>query len=140
MNSPVRNAMTLVEILAVVVILGLLATTLVVGISGKMGRAKTEIARTQIAQLVGQVQSYQLERNAYPNSSQGLSALTAPLAAPNNTYFIEPGRLMDPWGRAYLYVIPGPAGHPYEILTHGSDGQPGGVGEAVDISSSNLGK
>ena len=45
-------AMTLVEILAVVVILGLLAVTLTVGIGGKMSRAKREIAKIQIAQIV----------------------------------------------------------------------------------------
>ena len=43
-----------VEVLAVVVILGLLATVLTAGISGKMGKARHELARTQIAQLVAQ--------------------------------------------------------------------------------------
>ncbi len=140
MTSPARGAMTLVEILAVVVILGLLATTLVVGISGKMGRAKTEISRTQIAQLVGQLQAYQLERNALPAPAQGLAALAAPNATPNTSYFVEASRLIDPWGRPYLYVVPGPQGHPYEILTYGADGQPGGSGDASDLSSSALGK
>jgi general secretion pathway protein G len=127
--------MTLVEILAVVVILGLLAVTLTVGISGKMGKAKSEIARTQIGQIVAQVQTYQLEKRTLPSANQGLALLTTPVAEPAAAYYLEPNKLMDPWGNPYLYVLPGPAGHPFEVLSYGADGQPGGGGDAADISS-----
>lgn len=130
-----RQAMTLVEILAVVVILGLLAVTLTVGISGKMGKAKSEIARTQIGQIVAQVQTYQLEKRVLPPASQGLAVLTTPVAEPTAAYYLEPNKLLDPWGNPYLYVVPGPAGHPFEVLSYGADGQPGGSGDAIDISS-----
>lgn len=132
--SSVR-AMTLVEILAVVVILGLLAVTLTVGITGKMGKARGEIAKTQIAQIVAQIQTYQLDKRALPKAGEGLTVLTAPLAAPTAAYYLEPGKLLDPWGNPYLYVVPGPAGHPFEVVSYGSDGQPGGTGEAADQSS-----
>jgi len=131
----IRRAMTLVEILAVVVILGLLAVTLTVGIAGKMGKAKSEIARTQIGQIVAQVQTYQLDKRALPTAAQGLATLTSPAADPAASYFLEPGKIIDPWGNAYLYVIPGPAGHPFEVISYGADGQPGGKGDAMDISS-----
>jgi general secretion pathway protein G len=130
-----RHAMTLVEILAVVVILGLLAVTLTVGIAGKMGKAKSEIARTQIGQIVAQVQTYHLDKRALPTAAQGLAVLTSPAADPSASYFMEPGKLIDPWGNAYLYVIPGPAGHPFEVISYGADGQPGGTGDSMDISS-----
>jgi general secretion pathway protein G len=127
--------MTLVEILAVVVILGLLAVTLTVGIAGKMGKAKSEIAKTQIGQIVAQVQTYQLDKRALPTAGQGLAILTTPAADPGAAYFLEPGKLIDPWGHDYLYVIPGPTGYPFEILSYGADGQPGGSGDAADVSS-----
>jgi general secretion pathway protein G len=127
--------MTLIEILAVVVILGLLAVTLTVGIAGKMGKAKTEIARTQIGQIVAQVQAYQLDKRSLPTAGQGLSVLTSPAAQPSASFYLEPAKLMDPWGNPYLYVIPGPSGHAFEILSYGSDGQPGGKGDAMDVSS-----
>lgn len=44
----------------------------------------------------------------------------------------------DPWGSPYLYLSPGREGEAYEIFTYGSDGEPGGEGEAADISSSDL--
>lgn len=133
-KSAIR-AMTLVEILAVVVILGLLAVTLTVGIAGKMGKAKSEIARTQIGQIVAQVQTYQLDKRALPSAAQGLAVLTTPAADPSASFYLEPGKLLDPWGNPYLYVVPGPAGHAFEVMSYGADGQPGGAGDAADVSS-----
>ena len=37
------------------------------------------------------------------------------------------------------FVTPGPDGHPYEVVSFGKDGQPGGEDENKDISSTNLG-
>ena len=138
--SPAHHAMTLVEILAVVVILGLLAVTLTVGLSGRMGRARHEIAKTQIGQLVGQLQTYQLEKRTLPKSGDGLAVLTAPAAAPTAAYFVDQAKLTDPWGHPYQLLIPGPDGHPFEILSYGADGQPGGTDENADVSSVTMGK
>ncbi len=131
--------MTLVEILAVVVILGLLAVTLTVGIAGKMGKAKSEIAKTQISQIVAQIQTFQLDKRALPTAAQGLTVLTSPASDPSAAFYIEPGKLLDPWNNPYLYVIPGPAGHPFEVVSYGADGQPGGAHDAADISSVSTG-
>lgn len=131
-----RRGMTLIEILAVVVILGLLAVTLTVGISAKFGKAKREITKTQIAGIVSQIQAFQLEKRSLPTASQGLKALSADPAA---TYYLEPEKLSDPWGNPYRYLVPGPAGQPFEVLSNGADNQPGGEGENADVSSAKLG-
>jgi general secretion pathway protein G len=39
---------------------------------------------------------------------------------------------MDPWGRPYIYKVPGEHGE-YDLVSYGKDGQPGGTGEASDI-------
>ena len=127
--------MTLIEVLAVVVILGLLAATLTVGIAGRIGKAKHEIARTQIAQLAGAVETFRLDKRTLPTTSEGLAALTL---APNAAYYLEPGKLLDPWGKPYLYLVPGPKGHAFEIVTYGEDGQVGGEADAADLSSVDL--
>lgn len=138
MAVPVHHAaMTLVEILAVVVILGLLAATLTVGISGKMGKAKKELARTQIAQLVGQVQTFQLDTRQLPPVGAGLGALSADPAA---SWYVEAARLKDPWGNPYRYLVPGTSGQPFEIVSYGADGRSGGSGDDADISSAKLGE
>lgn len=132
--------MTLVEVLAVVVILGLVASTLAVGFSGALGRGKHELAKTQIAVIVGKVESYRIERDAWPSDDLGLEALSDGHASPSDSYYLSQDKLFDPWGRPYVLIVPGPDGHPYEVLTFGADGAPGGDGPNADLSSVNLHK
>ena len=53
----------------------------------------------------------------------GLGALTDGQATPKDAYYLNPGQLLDPWNRSYLYVTPGPGGQFYEVLSYGADGQ-----------------
>ncbi len=130
------HGMTLVEVLAVVVILGLLAATLAVGFSGAFGRGKRELARTGIGQIVGRLEVYYMEHDTWPDNDTGLRALNE--ASPTSPYYLSADHLLDPWGRPYLYVTPGPDGLPYEVLSFGADGQPGGEGDHADLSSASL--
>lgn len=134
----IPRAMTLVEVLAVVVILGLVAGTLLIGFSGSFGKAKHELAKTGIGVIVSKLELYRIEKSAWPANELGLAALSD--APPTASYYLGPDKLIDPWGRPYLYVAPGPDGHPFEVITYGADGQPGGGAgsEDADLSSVNL--
>lgn len=136
--SPEPRGMTLVEVLAVVVILGLIAGTLMVGFSGTFGKAKRELAKTAIATVVGKLEAYRIERSNYPASDAGLSVLTAPAANPSNSYYVSTDKLLDPWGRQFVYVVPGPGGEPFEVISLGADGKQGGSGEDEDLTSAHL--
>lgn len=137
-HGSTRRAMTLVEVLAVVVILGLIAGTLAVGFSGAFGKGKRELAKTGIGQIVGKVELFKMEKDAWPGPDVGLAALTDGQASPTASYYLSSDRLTDPWGRRYALIVPGPDGHPYEVVSYGADGQPGGDGENADISSLHL--
>jgi general secretion pathway protein G len=134
------GGMTLVEVLAVVVILGLVAGTLLVGFSGSFGKAKHELAKSAIGVIVAKLETYKIETGGWPSNELGLAALSDGQAPPTASFYLSPDKLRDPWGKPYLYVTPGPDGHPYEILSYGADGQSGGAsaGEDADISSINL--
>lgn len=132
--------MTLVEILAVVVILGIIAATLAVGFSGSFGKAKRELAKTGIGQLIDRVEIFRIEKGAWPTNDLGLKALSDGYAAPTDSYYVEPSKLLDPWNRPYFFVAPGPDLRPYEIVTYGADGSPGGQGENADVTSVDLRK
>lgn len=148
------RAMTLVEVLAVVVILGLLAATFTVGFSGAFSKGKRELARTGIALIVGKLEIYHMEHSGagnnagasmsgsggWPGNTEGLAVLTDGRATPTSAYYLSPDKLRDPWGNPYYYVTPGPDGHPFEVVCYGADGQPGGAGENADLSSTNLRK
>lgn len=133
-----RSAMTLVEVLAVVVILALIASTLAVGFSGAFGKGKQELARAGIGQVMAKLELYRMEFDGFPSLEDGLAAITDGLASPTAAYYMPGDRLLDPWGRRFLYLSPGPEGHPFEVVTLGADGRPGGEGESADISSANL--
>jgi general secretion pathway protein G len=132
--------MTLVEVLAVVVILGLIAGTLVVSFSGGFGKAKHELAKSGIGLIVSKLEVYRMETSQWPGNDIGLAVLSDGHALPAASFYLKPEQLTDPWGRPYLYIAPGPSGHPYEVLTYGADGQSGGSHgtEDADISSVNL--
>jgi general secretion pathway protein G len=133
-----RLAMTLVEVLAVVVILSLIAGTLLMGFSGMFGRAKQELAKTGAALIAGKVEAFRIERSAYPAADVGLSGLTSPSATPSNSFYISSDKLLDPWGRQFLYMTPGPGDDPFEIVSLGADGKAGGQGEDADITTAHL--
>lgn len=133
------RGMTFVELLAVLVILGMIAGVLAVSFAGRFARGKVEIARTQLALIAQGVEAYRIEHGDWPGMERGLGALTAPAASPVSVYFLKPEQVTDPWGRAYVFIEPGPGGYPFEVVTYGADGQPGGDGADGDLSSASLG-
>jgi general secretion pathway protein G len=64
--------------------------------------------------------------------------LTSPDATPSAAYYLKQDQLLDPWNNPFYIVVPGPDGHPYELISYGADGQPGGIDENADLSSLHL--
>lgn len=134
-NKKQRRGMTFIELLAVLVILGLVAGVLTVSIAGRFNQSKRELAKTQIGIIEGQVQAYYTQTGVWPSVDKGLMLLTSPEASPSAAYFMKPDQLLDPWNNPFYIIAPGPDGHPYEIVSYGADGQPGGTDENADLSS-----
>lgn len=44
----------------------------------------------------------------------------------------------DAWGNAYKYVVPGPDGRAFDLISYGSDGKEGGRGSAGDLVWSDI--
>ena len=114
---------TLLELLVVIVIIGLLAGYVAPRYFSQVGKSEIQVARAQIDALEKAVDQYRLDNRRYPTSEEGLAAVQPYLkkAVPN-----------DPWGRAYVYQIPGDKAE-YTVLSYGRDGKPGGTGEDADI-------
>jgi len=132
-----RRGLTLVEVLAVVIILGLIATTLTLSFRGQVGRAKHELAKTGISVIVNAVETYALEQGSLPTMDEGLDPLMTTPAGRSEPY-LKRDQLRDPWGNQYIYVTPG-ENTSYEVISYGADGALGGEGEAADVSSAALG-
>jgi len=127
---------TLIELLVVIIVLGLLVGLVGPRLFGRVGQSKQAAARAQIELLGATLDQYRLDVGGYPNSGQGLDALQRNPNVPNwNGPYLKKAVPKDPWGNAYKYrCCPGQNGE-YDLWSEGSDGAPGGEGEAADITS-----
>lgn len=139
------SGFTLVEILVVILIISILAGIVGVNVFRHPGEAKVAAARMQIKTFKSALQIYRMDNSRYPTQEQGLEALCIqPTIAPVPEKYPEDGYLdsrklpRDPWNRDYIYLSPGRNKEPYEIISYGSDGEPGGTNDTADISSSDL--
>lgn len=120
-----EEGFSLVELMVVIVIIGLLATIVIINVMPAADRAAVTKARADIATLEQGVDMYRLDNLRYPTADEGLQALVSGdyiRRLPN-----------DPWGNPYRYSVPGADGQPYRIASLGADGREGGSGENEDI-------
>src|SRR5512147_1714268 len=123
-GSAEQAGFTLLEVLVVLVILGLLAAV-VAGpqIFKYLGTAKSEAAKVQVSQISQALDLYRLEVGRYPTQEESLGALIdAPpgLTKWNGPYLKKKEAIIDPWGRQFLYKVPGEHGA-YDLYTFGAD-------------------
>jgi general secretion pathway protein G len=125
---------TLLELLVVMVIIGLLAGYVGPKYFGQIGKSETKVARAQLDALEKALDQYRLDTGHYPAPESGLAALIQkpPNEAKWDGPYLKKIVPMDPWGRPYIYKLPGEHGE-YDLVSYGKDGQPGGTGEASDI-------
>jgi general secretion pathway protein G len=126
---------TLLELLVVMVILGLLAAYVGPRYFSQIGKSERKVAQAQLDAFAKALDQYRLDTGHYPKSEQGLNALVAkPADEPKwDGPYLQKAVPLDPWGRPYLYRVPGQKAE-YDLLSLGRDGQPGGSGEDADIS------
>ncbi|MGZ0019486.1 MAG: type II secretion system protein GspG [Proteobacteria bacterium SG_bin4] len=127
---------TLLELLVVMVIIGLLAAYVGPKYFSQVGKSEIKMAQAQIDALEKALHQYRLDVGSYPATEQGLAAL---VTRPSNEArwqgpYLSKLPPADPWGRPYVYKYPGDRAE-FDLLSYGKDGQPGGEGEAADITN-----
>lgn len=127
---------TLLELLVVMVIIGLLTAYVGPKFFSQIGKSEVKATRAQIDALEKALDQYRLDIGRYPTTEQGLEAL---MTRPGGELkwggpYLRKAVPNDPWGKAYAYRQPGEHGE-YDLLSLGKDGQPGGSGEAEDITN-----
>ena len=132
----VSGGFTLLELLVVIVIIGLLAGYVGPKYFGQIGKSEAKVAKAQIDAFEKALDAYRLDVGKYPTTEQGLAALvTRPANEPKwQGPYLRKDVPPDPWGKPYAYKAPG-ARADYDIVSLGKDGQPGGEGDAADISN-----
>jgi len=129
---------TLIEIMVVVVILAILGTLVAPQILGRIDEARVTKARNDLRLYESALDLYRMDNFRYPTTDQGLDALVRKPNDPSLKNWRPEGYVKqlvkDPWGHDYVYVSPGTNGTPYDLLSLGADGQPGGQGVDADLS------
>ncbi len=135
-NRPARaSGFTILELVMVLVLIGVILAMVGPRVFQNLGRANSEVAKSQMATVGGQLELFKLDVGRFPTTQEGLGALvTAPSGASNwnGPYIKDPKSLKDPWGRDFVYKSPGDKGA-YDILSLGADGKEGGDGENRDV-------
>lgn len=133
-----QAAMTLLEVMVVVAIIGMIAGLVAVIAIDRLQDAKVTLAKAQISTFVDALQLFNLDNGFYPSTEQGLRALVTQPASgripqkwPPNGYLEVVPR--DPWGNEYQYISPAPEGD-FLIVSFGRDGLQGGEGYDADIT------
>jgi len=130
-GSLAQRGFTLMEIMIVIVLIGLIATFVGSRIFGASDRAKFKLAQSQVETIGGKIEQYQQDVGSLPPD------LDALVKAPGGASgwlgpYAKQQELNDPWGHPLVYHIPGASG-PYDLLSYGRDGKPGGDGLDADI-------
>lgn len=139
MNPTVRfgrrsRAFTLIELLAVIAILGLIAAFAVPQVLKWVSGARSDSARIQIEALGASIDLYRLEVGSFPPTLEALVDKPTGLDRWNGPYLKKKTIPKDPWGNDYIYRYPGSNGD-YDLMSLGADNSEGGEGEQRDILS-----
>lgn len=133
-----RRALTLIELIVVITILGILATLIVSSSVGRIGEANQKVAVANIKVLESKVLEFYADCGRLPNAQEGLQALVRRPSDSGEKWkgpYVKEKEILDPWGAEYLYRSPGQHNNDFDIATFGADKQEGGEGENADVGN-----
>ena len=125
---------TLLELLVVIVIIGLLAGYVAPRYFSQVGKSEIQVAKAQIESIEKALDQFRLDVRRYPTAEEGLEALVSkPSSATTwSGPYLKKAVPADPWGRPYVYRVPGEKAE-FQLMSLGRDGKAGGTGEDADI-------
>ena len=133
----VRSGFTMVELMAMLIIIGLLATLVVSKVASKVDQARVTTTKANLKMLHAQVNQFKMDTGRYPTEELGLLEL---IEQPSDVDNWEPGGYLettevpkDGWGREFIYQLYPEGNSPFAIISYGADGEEGGEGESEDI-------
>ena len=118
------RGMTLIEIMVVLVILGLIASAVVIAVFPQLQKARVDRTNLDIGNIDSGLKLYNARKGKFPDTATGLKALV--------DMEIIDKMPKDAWGNDYVYTLEN--GRPV-VTSYGADGVPGGDGPNADISN-----
>jgi general secretion pathway protein G len=134
-----RKGFTMVELMAVLVIIGLLATLVVTKVATKIDQARVTTTKANLKILHSAVNQFKMDTGRFPSEEGGLKEL---VEQPSDVANWEPGGYLettdipkDGWGNDFIYEQFPESGKPFVIKSLGADGEEGGEGYNADLYS-----
>ena len=134
-----RFGFTMIELMAMLIIIGLLATLVVTKVASKIDQARVTTTKANLKLLHNAVNQFKMDTGRFPAEEEGLMAL---IEQPSDVIRYEPGGYLettdipkDGWGNDFIYVLNPESGKPFEIKSLGADGEEGGEGNDADLYS-----
>ncbi|WP_158882593.1 type II secretion system major pseudopilin GspG [Rhodanobacter sp. L36] len=124
---------TLLEMLAVIALIGVIAAVVVPSVIGKLDKGKYGAGKAQLTTLGQKIENYALDNGTPPQQLQDLAVKPANATNWQGPY-TKPSDLKDPWGHEFGYKSPGDHGS-YDLIFYGQDGKPGGDGNSKDVGN-----
>ena len=135
----VRKAFTMVELMAVLIILGLLAAVVVRNFVGQTDRARVTTTKTNLKLLHMAVNQFKMDTGRFPAEEEGLTIL---IEQPSDIEDWPPGGYLettdipkDGWGNDFIFELYPESGKPFVIRSLGADGEEGGEDYDADLLS-----
>lgn len=131
---------TLVEIMAVVLILALLMGIAAKNFIGMTDKARVTTTKATLKQLHQAVNMFKLDTGRYPTEEEGLRALIEqPSDVTGWTGYLETTDVpKDAWKNDLVYILNPESGKPFVIISYGADGKEGGEGYDADLYSTDV--
>lgn len=133
-----RSGFTMIELVAMLVIIGLLAAVVGTNVMGKIEKARWTTTKASLKILHSAVNTFKMDTGRYPTDEEGLTVL---VEDPGDEGW-EPGGYLetlelpvDGWGREFLYEVEPASGKPFVVYSLGADGEEEGEGYDADLYS-----
>ncbi len=134
-----RKGFTMVELMAMLIIIGLLATLVVTKVATKIDQARVTTTKANLKSLHSAVNQFKMDTGRFPSEDEGLMEL---VEQPSDVINWEPGGYLetteitkDGWGNEFVYERFPESGKPFVIKSFGSDGEEGGEDYDADLYS-----
>ncbi|MBN1126413.1 MAG: type II secretion system major pseudopilin GspG [Sedimentisphaerales bacterium] len=134
-----KRAFTLVEVMAVLLIVGLLAGLAIQSFMGSTDKAKQKATQAKLKILHQAVNLFKLDTGRYPTEEEGLLAL---IEQPTDVENWQPGGYLeetqvplDAWNHDFIFMRDPESGKPFVLISFGADGEEGGEGFDADLYS-----
>lgn len=130
---------TMIELMAMLIIIGLLATLVATRVVSKIDEAKVTTTKVNLKTLHTAVNQFYMDVGRYPAEEEGLLVL---IEEPGDVEGWEPGGYLettglpvDSWKREFIYQLFPEGGGQFVIISYGADGEEGGEGHDYDLYS-----